>query len=131
MWFNVLMCVCSCPGQCVGHGDRRRLGQIFRQPGVCVQEPRRAAEERQSLAVGPYEGSGLQMSADTHEQTLPHPGHERGHREPRTPGTAGRQKQPGHSVEGHLDSTTAQVPAQREERQVQQSMMGWQGTLYY
>lgn len=96
--------------------------EVHRQHNFRLQAGREPYPARGPVPVGPRQGRGLQVPQDQTWEEVSAPGERRGL--PRTERSGGGQGQPGHPVEGHVGPKTQEVPATREERQVQEAIGG-------
>lgn len=113
---------CSRPG---AHPEGRQSGrvvEIHRQHHLRLQAGRKPHPPRGPAPVGARQRRGLQVSQDQTGEEVPAPGERRGL--PRAERGGGGQRQPGYPVEGHMGAQAQEVPAAREERQVQEAIGG-------
>lgn len=118
----------SLPPCCSGpdpHPEGRqdgRMVEIHRQHHLRVQAGREPDPPRRPVPVGPRQGHRLQVSQDQAWEEVLVARERRGL--PRAGRRGGRQRQPGHPVEGHVGAQAQEVPAAGEERQVQEALGG-------
>lgn len=117
----------SCPGTHPEGRKSRRVVEVHRQHHLRLQAGREPHPPRGPVPVGPRQRRGLQVSQDQAREEVPASGERRGL--PRAERSGGRQRQPGYPVEGHVGTQAQEVPAAREERQVQEAIGGkrWKG----
>jgi len=114
--------LCSRPGAHPEGGQGRRVVEVHRQHHLRLQAGREPHPPRRPVPVGPCQGRDLQVSQDQAREEVPAAGEQRGL--PRPGRSGGGQRQPGYPVEGHVGAQAQEVPAAREERQVQEAIGG-------
>lgn len=112
--------LCSCPGAHSQGRQSRRVVEVHRQHHFRLQARREPHPPRGPVPVGPCQRCGLQVSQDQTWEEVPAVGEWRGLS--RAERSGGRQRQPGYPVEGHVGTQAQEVPAAREERQVQEAI---------
>lgn len=96
--------------------------EIHCQRHLRVQAGREPDPPWRPVLVGSRQRRRLQVSQDQAREEVLVAGERRGL--PRSGRCGGRQRQPGHPVEGHMGAQAQEVPAAGEERQVQEALGG-------